>query len=88
MLNISPIYNFSNISTWKEAVSICTYMVCKTAIVITVLILGLALIKYIVNTIINCKKANKRDEFISRNSSNNCNICENMKSTKKDEEQQ
>lgn len=86
MFNILPVYNFASISTWKEAVSVCVYMVCKTAIVITVLILGLTLIKYIGNTIVNCKKANKRNEFISNHNSNNFSKCENYKSAKKDEE--
>lgn len=39
MFNILlPIY-FKSISKWKEAVPLCTYMICATAIIITFLIL-------------------------------------------------
>ena len=44
MFNILPPYNSGNIASWTEAVFVCTYMVCRTAIIITVLILLLELI--------------------------------------------
>ncbi len=84
MFNILPPYNSGNIASWTEAVFVCTYMVCRTAIVITVLILLLALIKYIGNIIINYKKSKKRDESILKYNSSNCDNCETLMNKKKD----
>lgn len=83
MFNILPPYNSGNIASWTEAVFVCTYMVCRTAIVITLLILLLALIKYIVNIIINYKKSKKRDESILKYNSSNCDNCENFNQHKR-----
>ena len=83
MFNILPPYNSGNIASWTEAVFVCTYMFCRTAIVITVLILLLALIKYIGNIIINHKKSKKRDESILKYNSSNCDNCKNFNQQKR-----
>lgn len=53
MFNILPPMCFT-MSTWEDAVKLCTYMICKTAIIITGLILAFFAIKYLIVNISRC----------------------------------
>lgn len=68
------------ISRWEEAVPLCTYMICKTAIIITGLILVFFAVKYLIVNIYKSSAQKNRDNILLNKY--DCNNCSNYSSTK------
>lgn len=80
MFNILPPMCFT-MSTWEDAVKLCTYMICKTAIIITLLILIFFTVKYLIVNISRCIAQSIRNSKILKEL--NCTkSCSNYSSTK------
>ena len=80
MFNILPPMCFT-MSTWEDAVKLCTYMICKTAIIITLLILAFFTVKYLIVNISRCIAQSIRNSKILKEL--NCTkSCSNYSSTK------
>ena len=76
---LPPIY-FKSLLTWQEAVPLCTYMICKTAIIITGLILVFFAVKYLIVNIYKSSAQKNRDNIMLNKY--DCNNCSNYSSTK------
>ena len=74
-----PIY-FKSISEWKEAVPLCTYMICATAIILTLIILHFSIYKNHLKKIVELEKSNKMAEITRENY--RATPCSNYSSTK------
>lgn len=67
MFNILPQIDISSVCSWEKIVALCVYMVCKTALIITALIVICYIVKYI-TTLIFKKNELKHLEEIKKNS--------------------
>lgn len=95
MFNILPPMCFT-MSTWEDAVKLCTYMICKTAIIITLLILAFFTVKYLIVNISRCIAQSIRNSKIlkelnctkscSNYSSNNNTDCAKESNNKSEKE--
>lgn len=79
MFNILPPMCFT-MSTWEDAVKLCTYMICKTAIIITGLILAFFTVKYLIVNSYKSDAQKNRDNILLNKY--DCNNCSNYSSTK------
>lgn len=79
MFNILPPMCFT-MSTWEDAVKLCTYMICKTAIIITLLILVFFAVKYLIVNSYKSDAQKNRDNILLNKY--DCNNCSNYSSTK------
>ena len=89
-----PIY-FKSITAWKEAVPLCTYMICATAIILTLIILHFSIYKNHLKKIAELEKSNKMAEITRENyratpcsnySSNNNTDCAKESNNKSEKE--
>lgn len=67
MFNILPQIDISSVCSWEKIITLCVYMVCKTALIITALIVICYIVKYI-TTLIFKKNELKHQEEIFKNS--------------------
>ncbi len=79
MFNILPPMCFT-MSTWEDAVKLCTYMICKTAIIITLLILIFFTVKYLIVNSYKSDAQKNRDNILLNKY--DCNNCSNYSSSK------
>lgn len=81
---LPPIY-FKSLLTWQEAVALCTYMFCVTAIIITIIILHFSIHKRHLKEKAEFEKTNKMAEITRENyRATPCSnySCSNYSSTK------
>lgn len=65
MFNILPSIIITDISIWEQVVSLCVYMVCKTALIITLLLVVCSIAKHIITLLLKQHETKCRDENLA-----------------------
>lgn len=65
MFNILPSIIITDISMWKQVVSLCVYMVSKTALIITLLLVVCSIAKHIITLLLKQHDTKRRDENLA-----------------------
>lgn len=65
MFNILPSITITDISIWEQVVSLCVYMVCKTALMITLLLVVCSIAKHIITLLSKQQETKRRNENLA-----------------------
>ena len=65
MFNILPSITITDISIWEQIVSLCVYMVCNTALIITLLLVVCSIAKHIITLLLKQHDTKRRDENLA-----------------------
>ena len=65
MFNILPSITITDVSIWEQVVSLCVFMICKTALIITLLLVVCSIAKHIITLLLKQHETKCRDENLA-----------------------